>query len=319
MKDVLTTYYSYCLQANLKGGLRAIRQTKSSEKKNAEILRRKVLRRFIKKDEINRIHCSDRFVKAVIHTYRNYYQSVLLNPKKVTFFNKQLDSSLGEIAKSENIKINSNISRGSLEKILTREIKRRGYHSLFGTVSPFRSLLVWKNQNTKKFSVVLPEGKQGVNVVFMEDFLELSWLHYATFGKYYVGGWAKKDSLYCVKQAYKINSSKFLVHYLAHEAQHFADYKSFPKLQQVDLEYRAKLAELSLTDRPNRFLQKLKLEAINDKHKPHSFAAYSILKSIGDSSSVKKIRLSAEKLLKEHSEKLKSLGSKKVTTCLVNI
>ena len=315
MKDVLTTYYSHCLQANLKGGLRAIRQTKSSEKKSAEILRRKILRRFIRKDEINRIHCSDRFVKAIIQAYRNYYKSVLLSPKKVSFYSKQLDSALREIAKSEDIKINSNISRGSLEKILTREIKHRGYYSLFGTISPFRSLLVWKNQKTKKFSVILPEGKQGVNVVFMEDFLELSWLHYATFGKYYVGGWAKKDALYCVKQAYKINSSKSLVHYLAHEAQHFADYKSFPKLQQVDLEYRAKLAELSLTDSPNRFLKKLKLEAINDKHKPHSFAAYAILKSIGDSSSAKKIRLSAEKNLKEHSEKLKSLGAKTVTTC----
>lgn len=58
------------------------------------------------------------------------------------------------------------------------------------------------------------------------------------------------------------------------------------------MEYRAKLAELSLTDSSNSFFKKLKLEAINDKHKPHSFAAYTILKS---------------------------LGAKKVTTCLENI
>lgn len=319
MKDILTTYYSYCLQANLRGGVRAIRQTKSSEKQNAKILRRKVIRRFIEKNEINRIHCDDSFIKHIVRTYREYYREVLLTPAKLSSLNEQLDSFLREIAKSEDIKISSNISRKSLEKILSNEIKLRGYYSLFGTVSPFRSLLIWKKQTAKRYSVVLPEGKQRVNVVFMEDFLELSWLHYATFGKYYVGGWAKKDALYCVKQAYKINSPKFLVHYLAHEAQHFSDYKSFPKLQQMDLEYRSKLAELSLTQSPNKFMKKLRLEARNDKHAPHSFAAYKILQNIGDSSSAKIIQLSARALLKEHSEKLKSRGAKTVTTCLVNI
>ncbi|MFZ1685507.1 MAG: hypothetical protein WAU88_15425, partial [Candidatus Zixiibacteriota bacterium] len=61
-------------------------------------------------------------------------------------------------------------------------------------------------------------------------------------------GWATHDALYCVRSAYDLTSEAFLVSYLAHESRHFADYKLFPKLQSADLEYRAKLTELSMAD-----------------------------------------------------------------------
>ena len=43
----------------------------------------------------------------------------------------------------------------------------------------------------------------------------------------------------------RVSGEKFRVSLLGHEGQHFSDYKSFPRLLQTDLEYRAKLAELS--------------------------------------------------------------------------
>lgn len=119
-----------------------------------------------------------------------------------------------------------------------------------------------------------------------------------------------------VKQAYKVGSSTFKVHYLAHEAQHFADYKTYPKLSQEDLEYRAKLAELSLTRSPKRFIQKLRSEAKDDRKLPHGFAAYKILEGLGPAGAGKSARKRGVELLKAHSCELKILGAKGVKTAL---
>lgn len=229
---------------------------------------------------------------------------------------RNLFKALKEIALSEGIVLSPQIRTEKLEKILKEALRSRGYFCLFGIVKPFRSLMIWKKEKRRSFSVVLPEKTQKVDVIFLDQFAELGWLHYATFGKYYVGGWAKKDALFCVKQAYKVNSSTFKVHYLSHEAQHFSDYKLFPKLIQVDLEYRAKLAELALTKTPRKFLQKLRCEAKNDIHIPHSFAAYKILSNICEVSSPKAIRLDATQLLRRHTEDLKRHGAKKVKSVL---
>src|SRR4029077_9164441 len=58
-------------------------------------------------------------------------------------------------------------------------------------------------------------------------------------------GWATAMTLYAVRSAYDIESESFRVSYLAHEAQHFADYGRFPKLARPEREYRAKLTELA--------------------------------------------------------------------------
>ena len=39
-----------------------------------------------------------------------------------------------------------------------------------------------------------------------------------------------------------------MISYLAHESRHFEDYQLFPKLKSADLEYRAKLTELSMAN-----------------------------------------------------------------------
>ena len=199
---------------------------------------------------------------------------------------------------------------------MKREFKKRGFFSLFGVVKPLRSLMVWKKTSPKTFKVSLPEGTQSVKVMLLAQFSELSWLHYATFGKYYVGGWAAKKLLFCVKQAYKIGSPDFNVHYLSHEAQHFSDYRSFPKLKSSDLEYRAKLAELALTASPIKFVGKLKREAKRAPQIPHSFAAYKILQGLTNSSSPAEIRKEAVQLLTRHTKTLKQRGANKVESVI---
>lgn len=306
MKLLIQEYYSHCLKADLPSGLKLIKKSKNTN------LERKIISRFVDQNEKSRIPCEDKYVKSVIQTYRRYYCNALLYPKKVKVFEKALVVELKSLTIAEGIKVASKLSSDKLEVILKDEFKRRGFFSLFGTVSPFKSLMVWKKEASKTYTVELPEKKQKVKVVFMDQFIELSWLHYATFGKYYVGGWAKKDSLFCVKQAYKINGPIFKVHYLAHEAQHFSDYKYFPKLQQVDLEYRAKLAELALAKNPKKLILKLKNEAQKNAKIPHSFAAYQILKGIDNATSSIKLRDQASKLLVENTKLLKAKGARSV-------
>lgn len=102
-----------------------------------------------------------------------------------------------------------------------------------------------------------------------------SWLHYATFGEHYAGGWAKEDALYCVKEAYEpLDDEVFNVSFLKHEAQHFYDYEHYPNLPGYVLEYRAKLVEL-MEDR-GRVWEKILTQAKNDKQFPHSYASYLI-------------------------------------------
>lgn len=311
-------YYSYCLKADLPSAIKEIEKSKNKlPNVNSKKFFSKVKARFIVQNEKLHLKCDDNFVKDVIESYRRYYRAVLLQPKKIDLFDNVLKSELQTVVARLSLRQSKKVSFEKIESLLKMEFKKRGFFALFGIVSPFRSLMVWKKESSKIYQVKLPERKQTVNVIFLEQFLELGWLHYATFGKYYVGGWAKKNSLYCVKQAYNLESPKFKVHYLAHEAQHFLDYKVFPKLKQVDLEYRAKLAELALTRSTTKFITKLKSEAKNDSTVPHSLAAYHILKNIKDTASSKGFRIDAAKLLFEHTDSLKKQGRKRAESTLL--
>lgn len=309
-------YYSHCLQVDLKSAIKSISKVSTTDSKKVISLRKKVMSRFVEQNEQLRIKCKDPFVSTVIATYRDYYRKVLLQTGRTEQLNKSLYNSLRAILADSGRKQTAEYSLDKIEKKLSEEIKKRGYYSLFGSVTPFRSLLVWKKQYSKIYTVSLPEKKQKIEVVFMDDFVELSWMHYATLGRYYVGGWAKKNALYCVKQAYKVGSPEFQAHYLAHEAQHLADYKSFPKLQQTDLEYRAKLTELAVTTAPRKFIQKLKSESKNDRQLPHCFAAFKIISELKPGQPPASLNKFGHELLSIHTKALKHYGAKTVKSVI---
>ena len=82
----------------------------------------------------------------------------------------------------------------------------------------------------------------------MDDFLTLGWKDYATLGMTSSGGWAAKESIYCLTWAWNHDSENFRVSVLKHEGRHVADFKRYPMLDALDLEYRAKLTELAFAD-----------------------------------------------------------------------
>ena len=186
-------------------------------------------------------------------------------------------------------------------------------------------IYLWKNESRKSYEVELPEMAVNVPVVFLEDIVSMGWQEYATLGKYYPGGWAYGEELYCPVHKYDLQSEYFRINFIAHEAQHFADYQSYPKLEQIDLEYRAKLAELSMADETlgdilNRFLSN-NLETRED---PHAYANHCVMRDLSDivfdgcqvnemekwnNISPEAIHAASRQLLVRHSNQLKEAGS----------
>jgi hypothetical protein len=228
--------------------------------------------------------------------------------------------------------LNVNMATNSLDKTSTRlklEIERLGYHCITGKILPLWELEIWANQTTVNYSVELPSGTQKVKTFFMKDFLSKGWMAYVTVGRNCPGGWAKEDGLYCNSQKYNPDSEKFLVSFLAHEAQHYSDYRKFPNLGQIDLEYRAKLVEFCLAKRRSRHLFKLFAgQAAKNEKSPHAFANHCVLRdltnaifnhedfrSVADEPkklSSHRLNASAAQLLDSHSSVLIKRGSGKV-------
>ena len=199
-----------------------------------------------------------------------------------------------------------------------------------GKTGHLYDLYLWKDQEEIDYSIDLPEGQTvKVSVVFMRDFISNGWSHYTTYGHSYTGGWATPEKLFCVEESYGPKEEEdFLISYVSHEGQHFADYKLFPKLKQADLEYRAKLTELALAKTTTyEIIDKFITNAKNDKAYAHPYGNYMVIKLLSQEIfksefesnlekwkgvSIKKINRVALQLLKEHSQKLESLGAKSI-------
>ncbi len=216
---------------------------------------------------------SDRFLADVLSTYREYWIRSLLAEYPLPDSEAWLLATLNWLVKTAGGKTAANMA--DIEVTLKELVSARGYYSLMGMTLPLRELMLWKTQSETRYDVVLPDQVvQAVIVVFMDDFASLGWAGFATCDRRHSGGWAGSDRLYAVRSAYDVASEAFLVSYLAHEAQHFSDYGRFPDLvQQGQLEYRAKLAELagaktSIYD----LLEEFSRNMSDDIAVPHSYA-----------------------------------------------
>jgi len=217
----------------------------------------------------------------------------------------------------------------NLRKHLSDLLLKDGYHSRIGQTGHIMDIFMWKQEDRQTCSVELPENNIDVTVVFMKDFVTLGWSEYATLGKYTVGGWAVDAEMFCPNHQYDRHSEYFLVNFLTHEAQHCSDYKTYPKLKQTDLEYRAKLAELSkaqetVYDIIGRFINSQSL----NRDSAHAFSNHCIVRELSEIifesglvENIEKwkeipaetINATAVKLLARHTENLTNSGSMEVS------
>jgi len=191
-----------------------------------------------------------------------------------------------------------------------------GLHALTGRTEPFYELMIWKKEETKVYDVALPEGPVNVKVVFLDGFASFGWSGFATCGVAQTGGWAKPDALYAVRSSYDVGSEGFRVSYLTHEGQHFADYAKYPKLEQPELEYRAKLSEIAMSQATTaELLQRFAALAGTSRALPHAFANRQVQLAL-EGVPLDKARQVASAKLRESTQLLQRLGPATVTRFL---
>lgn len=265
--------YSYCLQGNVNKAYEYL------QGKGLENLKNKYYNRFFVGKPVFEYKTKDVWIRGVIKGYNEYFISVLTNRKNKeeaeNYLAKHLIGFLPGFETTNNLDL--------IEEGLAKEFKSRGFYFQGGVTPPYRGPYIWKNEEKVEYEIILPGKSKKVVVYFMSDFIMQSWLHFATFGERATGGWASKNALYCVKERYEkvLNKPDFLYSYLAHEAQHLADYEDFPCLQSVDLEYRAKLVELIYHPLNNQVLMKKFLsDADNNRENPHAYSSFVICSNL---------------------------------------
>jgi hypothetical protein len=215
----------------------------------------------------------DPFVQAVLAAYQDYWWRALAHLSQQSALEaalmKKLQAQLGERGQAAT-------DFDALEAVLLAELKVHGHHALAGRTAPLRELMLWRNQTTRSYDVELPEGPQNVRVELLDEFVSLGWGAYGRCERGSTGGWATEEALFAVVPSYKegLDSELFRVVFLGHEAQHFADKHRFPGLADWELEYRAKLVELTYasTTLSHKRLHGFMTAQGNSPDAPHPYA-----------------------------------------------
>jgi hypothetical protein len=269
-------------------------------------------------------------VSNLINLFRNYWHGQLMRSQAKDLAETSLRTGLTQLLRAEAVALSAEPDLDELSAAVVAFVERKGMHALGGITSPYRELMIWRREDEKRYPVTLVEGSIEVPIVFMDDFLVCGWLRYATCDKRGTGGWAKPDKLYAVKRRYDVTSQAFVVSYVHHEGQHFFDFQQFPKLEQPELEYRAKLAEIIATQTDDYLFDLLKdfgNSAARGRGLPHSHAAFWLLANLEmrisrdpafevsgwRSFSPAAIRSAARAELLESSAQLRALGAASVT------
>jgi hypothetical protein len=269
---------------------------------------------------------ADPWLASVIDAYRAYWTRLMLRTSEKKDAEAYLLARLGAVVPPPDAGASLD---GELDA-LGAALMARGYHSIRGRTAPYYDLMVWKTEAPATYQVPLPTGPRRVEVVLLSDFQSLGWSAFATCGAAHTGGWAEKDRLYCVADSYDLASEHFHVSYLAHETEHFADYESFPKLEQPELEYRAKLVELIESRQTTRELvARFASQTGDSREAPHNYADGVLVGDLAREMDIRdtrspwwqsipeeRVRTAARKLFDANTSLLTARGAKDVTAVL---
>lgn len=318
--------YAYCLDGDVKSALKllAIDPQKKISVQDQIFITDFENRFKYDVDKSNFLNERKSGIDSLLKMYHNYWRTALIHPdenyearitKDITsFLENNYPFSKGKL-----------INEDSIDVYLVKYVKSKGLHTTgYGKTGKLYDLLVWKTEKDSIYKSAVRNETLTSRVFMMEEFVTLGWEEYSTMGSYHPGGWATTEALYCVKKSYDIKGEYFLISYLAHEGRHFADYKMFPKLVSADLEYRAKLTELSLLDtKLFEVIEDFISQANYDSENGHSVANFCVIRDLSKSIfgfafekdlakwksvSKNKINIAAYKLLQANTKALQSKG-----------
>lgn len=304
------------MDANVQPALDILNSHSSLNNEDQSYKERYLTRFGLAKDQGTYPTSGDAEMDTLLTYFRDYWRSSMLDPS--ANYMKQLGAKVTPFLLRHYSGFTATHDRDRLGHFLAEYIRSRGFHTT-ETVNPTGRLidmLVWKNQVDSSFHVKLSNNEEmEVQVVMMDDFVTLGWMEYATMGRHHPGGWTTDDALFCVAKSYDFESESFLVSYLAHEARHFSDKQVFKNLSSKDLEYRAKLTELSLAETTTYQLIRFFIQNANEKSENgHQQANHQLIADLSDAVfgsfeanidlwqqvKVRKINKTAAKLLKKH-------------------
>lgn len=259
----------------------------------------------------------DPFARAVLATYQDYWWNALRRPTERAALETRLQASLRDLLGAAG---KSPKDLDALEDVVQQELEKRGYHAQLGAVTPLRDAMMWRKQTTREFDVALIDAPYRVRAELLDDFASIGWSHFGTCGKAANGGWATEDALYAIVPRYKdgIEGESFQVVFLGHETQHLADKNRLPPMQDWELEYRAKLAELARANGPlsqKRLLSMITAQG-NSVDAAHPYANTHVVQDLTrrlgespDTVSVERLQKAATELLLEDSQRRKAAKS----------
>ncbi len=220
----------------------------------------------------------DPWPMAVLRAYRVYWHSVLLGLATGGDGEARLQRDLARLAG-----LTDQPAKGfdGIEAALSERFQSQGLFTLFGRTAPLREFMLWREQEPVRHQAQLPQARVEVDVVCLDRFVSLGWLGFATAETLHTGGWAADGRLFCVAPAYRGKPEAFRVSFLTHEAQHLVDLREQPLLDQATLEYRAKLAELSVAQASLvALLAKFDANQSISRDSPHAFANACVMRDL---------------------------------------
>lgn len=324
-KKIIERYLSYCAQGDVCGGYQFLCEIKSPPQRVQKFRRRLKKRLFSDSPQLRFKSFVPPWVRRFLRIFADYYVAVLVRKQGI----KKAEELLLERLEKEILNYvsteNSLEERGNrVDEMLTEKFRQMGWYYLGGRTRPFLGPYVYEEQESLIYRVELPLGERELTVNFMKKVHSRSWLDFITLGISGAGGWAKDDGLYCFADFYDIDSSKFRIDYLQHEAQHFDDYERFPFLKTGSsdtLEFRAKLVQLIYAVDLTSF-KWFMTEASENKELPHSYAAYRIKEALRERlnlapdydmvnyADMEKIRQEAQVIFQQNTRELESFSQK---------
>ena len=239
--------------------------------------------RFVELSEPSSPGSGNALVDRVVSAYRGYWRQALMADAaagSTSAAERQLQLALAAALAQSQYGATAAPS-DTVYAALMPALQKQGFHALTSPAPPLQDLLVWRDQETQEYEVVLTDQHRTVRVALLSGFSSLGWKDYAALGLATTTGWVDGDTLYCVAWAYAPGTEQFEVSYLKHETRHLADFERFPGLSSEELEYRAKLTELAFAAQTaRRLLEDFSTKGAPNPASPHAAANYRVVRDM---------------------------------------
>lgn len=213
---------------------------------------------------------------AVLRIYRHYWRDAL-DPAHRAAAETALFADLRRLTGQP-----AQATRDALQDAVSARLAALGLHSRLGRTAELYDLMLYFREDERRYPVLLPDGqRESVRVFLMRDMVSGGWARHLNCGGPGTGGFATDEGLYAVADAYDLDDEAFRINFLAHESQHYADYKRLPGLQGPELEYRAKLVELALAEQTlAKTLRAFVANQGDERANPHAWANRRVLAAL---------------------------------------